>query len=100
MNIKLIFFIPAIIFTLFYGWAVCIWAGTIHPVVIPWLLLFWLAGVLLRKNLFWGGILGMIPAACFIYMGAQETGQIMNETSVGIVILRISQEKESPEVFG
>lgn len=84
---KLIFFIPAIVFTILYGCAALEGIGAIHPIAIVWLLLFWSAGVLLSKAIFWGGLLGIIPAACFIYMGTQETGQIISETPIGIAIL-------------
>lgn len=84
---KLVFFIPAIVFTIFYGLVASGGIGAIHPIVILWLALFWISGVLLRKTMFLGGLLGILPAACFIYMGTQETGQIMKETPIGIVIL-------------
>ena len=84
---KKLFFIPAIIFTILYGCLALGRIGAIHPIVIACLLLFWIAGVLLSKTMIWGGVLGLIPAACFIYMGTQETGQIFNETPIGIVVL-------------
>lgn len=84
---KILFFIPAIVFTIFYGLAASGGIGAINPIVILWLALFWISGILLSKTLFWGGLLGVIPAACFIYMGTQETGQIIKETPIGIVVL-------------
>ena len=84
---KILFFIPAIVFTIFYGLAASGGIGDINPIVILWLALFWISGILLSKTLFWGGLLGVIPAACFIYMGTQETGQIIKETPIGIVVL-------------
>lgn len=84
---KILFFIPAIVFTIFYGLLGLGGIGAIHPIVILWLALFWISGILLSKTLFWGGLLGVIPAACFIYMGTQETGQIIKETPIGIVVL-------------
>ena len=84
---KLVFFMAAIIFTVFYGWAALGGVGAINPIVIVWLLLFWLAGALLSKTIVWGGLFGVLPAANFIYMGTQETGQVINETPMGIVVL-------------
>ncbi|MEG2234792.1 MAG: hypothetical protein RRZ42_09220 [Oscillospiraceae bacterium] len=84
---KLWFFIPAVVFTLLYGWLALYGIGAIHPVVAVWLALFWIAGVLLSKTMFWGGLLGVIPALHLIYMGTQETGQIISETPIGIVVL-------------
>lgn len=84
---KLGFFIPAIIFTIFYGWLALDGIGAIHPIVVVWLILFWGAGILLSKNVFWCGLLGLIPSICFIYMGTQDTGQVISETPIGVVIL-------------
>lgn len=85
---KLAYFIPAIVFTIMYGLAIVIGGiGSINPIVIVWVALLWIAGVLLNKGVVWGGLLGMIPGACFVYMGTQETGQIIKETPFGIIIL-------------
>lgn len=84
---KILFFLPAIVFTIFYVWVVFGGIGAVHPIVIVWLALFLAAGVLLSKDKFWGGLFGVIPAAAFIYMGTQTTGQIFNEAPVGIVVL-------------
>lgn len=84
---KVLFYIPAIFFTLLYGWLALDGIGAIHPSVLVWLLLFWTAGILLGKGISWGGVLGFIPAIAFIYMGTQNTGQIISETPIGVVIL-------------
>ncbi|MEG1945444.1 MAG: hypothetical protein RR058_08490 [Oscillospiraceae bacterium] len=84
---KVLFFLPAIVFTIFYGWVALGGIGDIQPIILICLVLFWSAGALLSKTIFWGGFLGIIPAACFIYMGTQETGQIIGETPIGIVVL-------------
>ncbi len=84
---KITFFVPAIIFTFFYGLLASSGGGALSSMVIVWLILFWIAGTLLSKSMFWGGLIGTIPAVCFIYMGTQETGQIMSETPIGIVVL-------------
>lgn len=84
---KLVFFIPAIIFTIFYGLAALAAMGAIHPIVVLWLALLWIAGVFLSKSMFWGGLIGFIPGVYYIYMGMQETGQIFKETPFGVIIL-------------
>ena len=84
---KIAFFIPAIILTIFYGLAAIAGIGSISPIVVLWLASLWLAGIFLSKTMFWGGLLGFIPGACFIYMGTQATGQIFKETWVGVIIL-------------
>lgn len=84
---KLVFFIPAIIFTIFYTLAALLAMGAIHPIVVLWLALLWIAGVFLSKSMSWGGLLGFIPGAYFIYLGMQETGQIFKETPLGVILL-------------
>ncbi len=42
-------------------------------------MLFIISGFILNKNVFWGSLLGTLPAIHLIYMGTQETGQIINE---------------------
>lgn len=86
--LKILYFIPTIIFTLFYGFVIYIAGiGSVFPIVACWLASLWMAGILLIKDIWWGGLLGCIPALCFIYMGTQDTGQIINETPIGIVLL-------------
>ena len=85
---KIVFFIPAIISRIFYVLlAVLGGVGAIHPIVAVWLFLFWISSALLRKAKVIGGIFGIIPALHLIYMGTQETGQIIKETPIGIVVL-------------
>lgn len=85
---KIVYNMPAIIFTVFYGSVVAGGGiGIISPIVIVWLVLFFIGGILLSKNVFWGSLLGALPAISLIYMGTKETGQIINEMPIGIIIL-------------
>lgn len=84
---KIIFYIPAIIFSIFYGALTISDIGAISAIVAVWLALFFVSGVLLNKNIYWGSLLGALPAIHLIYMGTQETGQIISETAIGIVVL-------------
>ncbi|KPU42261.1 hypothetical protein OXPF_40460 [Oxobacter pfennigii] len=84
---KLLFYIPAIMFILFYGIVALSGFSVISPVVAIWLLLWFISGFLLNKNYFWGSLLGTLPAIHLVYMGTQETGQIISEASIGIVVL-------------
>lgn len=84
---KIVFYIPAIIFAIFYGFVSISNIGAISPMVLVWVALFIISGVILNKNFFGGSLLGALPAIHLIYMGMQETGQIINEISIGIVIL-------------
>jgi len=85
---KIVFYIPAIIFTLFFGLvAIRASIGSISPVAAVWLVLFFISGILLSKNMFWGSLLGALPAIYIIYMGIQYTGQDINEMPIGIIVL-------------
>lgn len=84
---KITFYIPAIIFTILYGLLAVGSIGTLSPIIIVWLALFFVSGFILSKNTFWGSLFGMLPAIHLVYMGTQETGQIINETPIGIVLL-------------
>ena len=42
---------------------------------------------MVNKNISCGSLLGALPAIYLIYMGTQETGQIINEMQIRIVVL-------------
>ncbi|MEG0751475.1 MAG: hypothetical protein RR998_05295 [Oscillospiraceae bacterium] len=84
---KLIFYIPAIIFTVLYGALLIGDVGAVSPVVAVWLALFFASGVLLSKDIFWAAALGALPAIHLIFMGTRQTGQIVSETPIGIAVL-------------
>ena len=85
---KVVYFIPAMLFTVLYGLLIVVGGfGAMPPIIAVWLILFFIGGVLLSKNMFWGSLLGALPAIHWIYMGTQETGQIVNEMPMGIVVL-------------
>lgn len=83
---KILFFIPTIIFTVFYLW-ISIWTGVASidwSVAIPITIPFIVAGLLLCKNIFWGGLVGILPAIYLISLGKQSyTGM---ELPIGIII--------------
>ncbi len=84
---KIVYFIPAIIFTLFYGFII-IGAGlSVSPIIYAWIALFIASGVLLSKGRFWGGFLGLLPGIHLIYMSTKDTGQIFPiELPLGIIV--------------
>lgn len=83
---KIIFYIPAIIFTFFYGMIAISNKWPISPIVFIWLALFFVSGYILHRNVYWGSLFGLLPAIHLIYMGTQDTGQIISETPIGIVV--------------
>lgn len=85
---KIIFYIPAIFLTLLYAGVAFSGMGALQPIVAVWLLFAWTSGVLLNKNILWGGILGMIPAVSFVYLSTQYNGQPINiELPIGVILL-------------
>lgn len=84
---KLLFLIPAILSIIIF--LICIILGFGIPSInqFSWLILFFIAGILLCKNRFWGSLFGLIPGFIFMYMSTQETGQVINiELPLGIGI--------------
>jgi hypothetical protein len=86
---KIVFYLPAILFTAFYGLAaMSIGISSISPIAFVWITLFIVAGALLRKGKFFGGFIGIIPGIHFIYMSTKDTGQVMDiEMPMGVIIL-------------
>lgn len=85
---KVIYFVPAIFFTLIFGTlAMSIGILAFSPFILLWLVLFWISGILLSKSRYRGGFLGAIPGIHWIYLGTKDTGQVINETPLGIFIL-------------
>lgn len=83
---NILFYIPAIIFSIFFTWSIIYFAFSFSPIIFAWLALFLAGGILLNKGKFWGGFLGLLPGIHWIYMGTQDTGQIVNEMPIGIII--------------
>lgn len=84
---NIIFFIPAIIFTAFYGLIILGIGLPVSPIVFVWIALFIISGILMTIKLFWGGILGILPGCYLIYMSTVDTGQIMKiELPLGVII--------------
>ena len=83
---NILFYLPAIIFSIFFTWSITYLGLSFSPVIFVWLALFLVGGILLNKGKFWGGFLGMLPGIHWIYMGTQDTGQIFSETPLGIIV--------------
>lgn len=85
---KIVFFIPAIIFAVFYG-AIIIGSSlsVISPIIYLWIGLFIVSGILLSKGLFWGGLPGLLPGIHLMQMSTKDTGQIIDvELPMGIIV--------------
>lgn len=86
---KIVFYIPAILFAIIFGWAVLSFGiGPISPIVLVWIALFLLSGFLLNNDKVLGGVLGLLPGIHMIYMSTKDTGQVINiEFPFGIIIV-------------
>lgn len=85
---KVVYFIPAIIFTMIFGTlAMSMGISAFSPVILLWIVLFYVGAILLSKSKFWGGFLAALPGVHWIYLGTKDTGQIMNEMPMGIIIV-------------
>lgn len=85
---KPIYFIPAIIFIVFYGLVIISMGFSVSPVVFVWIATFIISGVLLSEGIFWGGCFGILSGVHFMYMSTQDTGQILPiEMPLGMIIV-------------
>lgn len=82
---KILFYLPVIIGFVFY--IIVSFLGTVNSFVWLALLLLLISGILLNKNKWWASILGILIGCLLIYMGTQETGQIIKETPFGIIMI-------------
>lgn len=84
---KIIYFIPAIISILFYGFIIIV-DGFNSIKFLGYVAIFMmiLSAFIMKYNKWWGSIFGIIVGLYMIYMGTQETGQIIKETPFGIIV--------------
>lgn len=83
---KIVFYIPAIIVGMLSGFMLFVPKFEVSWYAFAWIALFIVSGVLLSKGLFWGGFFGLLPAIHTIYLSTIDTGQIINELPIGIVL--------------
>ena len=57
----------------------------INPVVWLFVALLFVSGFLMIKDKWWGCMFGIVTGVILIYMGMQETGQIIKEWPIGII---------------
>jgi len=84
---KLLYFFPVVCGYILYTFlGIISSSSSINPFV--WLALIFLliSGILMNKNKWWGCIFGIAIGLLLIYMGTQETGQIIKETPFGIIM--------------
>lgn len=84
---KILYFLPFVLGCIIYVFLGIVSSfGTINPFVWVALLLLLVAGLLMSQNKWWGCIFGIVIGILLIYMGTQETGQVIKETPFGIIM--------------
>ena len=81
---KVLLYLPSIVFFI-VTIVLNIILQTFSPLWYVWIVLLWLGGFMLNKGKVWGGIFGLLPAIHILYMGTQETGQVINEMPIGVI---------------
>jgi len=84
---KLLYFLPAIPFTILLVYFAFLNSIDTTPVVWIMDILLILSGLLLSKNKWLGCFFGLIVGGILIYMGLQETGQIFKEYLIGFPLM-------------
>lgn len=85
-----LYFIPFIIgfsFYLLIAITTSISTTSINPIAWVALFLLLISGILMYLKKWWGSVLGIVVGLLLIYMGLQETGQIIKETLFGVVLI-------------
>lgn len=84
---KILYFLPVVLGGALYTFlGIASSFGSINPFVWIALGMLLISGFLMDKNKWWGSVLGILIGILLIYMGNQETGQIIKETPFGIIM--------------
>ena len=84
---KILYFLPFVLCCIIYVFLGIVSSfETINPFVWVALVMLLIAGLLMSQNKWWGCIFGIVIGILLIYMGTQETGQIIKETPFGIIM--------------
>ena len=85
--IKILYFLPFVLGCIFYIFlGIASSFASIQPFVWIGLTILFISGLIMKNNKWWGCILGIAISILLIYMGTQETGQIIKETPFGIIM--------------
>lgn len=84
---KILYYLPFVFGCILYIFVGMIGSfSAINPFVWIALGMLLISGFLMDKKKWWGSVLGILIGILLIYMGSQETGQIVSETSIGIIM--------------
>ena len=83
----IMYFIPAAIMVICNLIAVeAMGFSAVHPVAWVITVLLGASALLMYQNRWWGCLLGVAVGLVFVYMGTRETGQIINESPIGVLV--------------
>ena len=83
----IMYFIPAAIMVICNLIAVeAMGFSAVHPVAWVITVLLGASALLMYQNRWWGCLLGVAVGFVFVYMGTRETGQIINESPIGVLV--------------
>ena len=86
-----LYYVPAVVATFFYGTISLVGGiGEIHSAVWFVLVCMYSASILLSKGKWYGGLVYVCIGLLLVYMGMQETGQIVKECPLGIALVLYS----------
>ena len=84
---KKLYFLPFVLGCMLYTFlGIASSFGSINQFVWIALGMILISGILMDKKKWWGSVLGILIGILLIYMGNQETGQIIKETLFGIIM--------------
>jgi len=87
---KFLYIMPAVLILMLYTLLTAL-AGSVagfQPIAFAYIGLPLIAGILLRKDKWWGCLFGMAMGAVLLYMGSQASGQVIDiERPMGIGFL-------------
>ncbi|CCZ56415.1 uncharacterized protein BN478_00316 [Clostridium sp. CAG:1219] len=84
---KILYFLPFVLGCILYIFlGIASSFDSIHFLAWIALVILFIAALLMKNNKWWGCILGIAVGILLIYMGTQETGQIIKETPFGIIM--------------
>ena len=87
---KFLYIMPAVLICMLYALLTALAGGIggYQPVVLLYIGFPLLAGILLRKNKWWGSLFGMAMGALLVYMGSQSSGQPIDiERPMGVAFI-------------
>lgn len=84
----LFYYIPPAVALLFYSFlTLTSGLGSINPIVWLFVVLLFIAALLLTKNKWWGALLGLVVGIILLWTSSQYTGQHIDiERPIGIVL--------------